>query len=287
MPLPHLIARVERLMGGRAVAWRPMQGGYSLAGRWVVRLANGQSVFAKVGATTETAVPLRAEYNFYARVSKDFMPALLGWEDSDEPILLLEDLSGADWPPPWSPDRVNRVLATLAAVAAPPPPPGLPALGLSRERLASWRRVADDPVPLLSLGLCSRAWLDRALPSLIAADDAAMLDGESLVHLDVRSDNLCFIGDRTVLVDWNFACRGNARLDIAAWLPSLAAEGGPDPMDIMPNEPALAALMSGFFAARAGLPPPEGAPRVRAVQLSQLKIALPWAAASLGLPPPA
>jgi len=252
-----------------------------------VRLANEQSIFAKVGATTETAIELRAEYNFYSQVIAEYLPALLGWEDSDEPVLLLEDLSGADWPPPWSSERVNRVLATLAAVATTPPPPDLPTLELSRERFVSWRRVADDPVPFLSLGLCSRTWLDRALPSLLAADEAAILDGESLVHLDVRSDNLCFTADRTVLVDWNFACRGNARLEIAAWLPSLAAEGGPAPMTIMPDEPELAALMSGYFAARAGLPPPEGAPRVRAVQLSQLKIALPWAAASLGLPPPA
>ncbi len=111
------------------------------------------------------------------------------------------------------------------------------------------------------------------------------MDGDALVHLDVRSDNLCFVGDRVVLIDWNLACRGNPRVDVAAWLPSLADEGGPDPMAIMPGEPALAALMSGFFAARAGLPPPEGAPRVRGVQLSQLKRALPWAAASLRLPP--
>jgi aminoglycoside phosphotransferase (APT) family kinase protein len=178
------------------------------------------------------------------------------------------------------------VLTTLSAVAATPPPPGLPALSASRERLASWGQVADDPTPFLSLGLCSSAWLEMALPSLLAAETAARLEGDGLVHLDVRSDNLCFVGDRAVLVDWNHACRGNAALDVAGWLPSLAAEGGPDPMAMMPDEPELAALISGYFAARAGLPPPEDAPRVRAVQLSQLKTALPWAAASLGLPPP-
>lgn len=283
-PSPQLIARVENLMHTRTIAWAPVQGGYSLAGRWVARFADARSVFVKVGATPETAVQLRAEYGFYALVVADYLPTLLGWDDGDEPILLLEDLSAASWPPPWSSERVARVRETLAAVAATPPPPGLPALALSRPRLASWAHVADDPRPFLALGLCSSAWLEMALPSLLAADAAAVLDGDSLVHLDVRSDNLCFVGDRVVLVDWNFACRGNAALDVAAWLPSLAAEGGPDPMTIMPDEPALAALMSGFFAARAGLPPPAGAPRVRAVQLSQLKTALPWAAASLGLP---
>lgn len=277
--------RIAQIAGARPVASRPVAGGYSLAGRWVVQLADGRSAFAKVGATAETAVQLRREYHFYARVAAGFMPALLGWEDGEEPILLLEDLSGAFWPPPWSRERVDAVLRTLATVAATPPPPGLPALASSRGRLASWTAVADDPVPFLSLRLCSAAWLNAALPSLLAADAAALLDGDSLVHLDVRSDNLCFVDDRVVLVDWNLACRGNPRVDVAAWLPSLAAEGGPDPMTIMPDEPELAALMSGFFAARAGLPPPEGAPRVRGVQLSQLKRALPWAVASLGLPP--
>jgi hypothetical protein len=44
--------------------------------------------------------------------------------------------------------------------------------------------------------------------------------------------------------------------------------------------------MSGFFAARAGLPPIPTAPHVREVQLAQLRTALPWAARALGLPPP-
>jgi hypothetical protein len=285
-PPRELIARVARIVGMCPVAWVPVQGGYSLAGRWIVQFTEGRSVFAKIGATAETAVQLRAEYRFYAQVAANFLPALRGWEDGEEPILLLEDLSGAFWPPPWSPARVEHVLATLAAVAATSPPPSLPALASSRDRLASWMQVADAPTLFLSLGLCTSAWLDVALPSLLAAEAAAILDGDSLVHLDVRSDNLCVVGGRVILVDWNLACRGNAAVDVAAWLPSLAAEGGPDPMEIMPDEPALAALMSGFFAARAGLPPPEGAPRVRGVQLSQLKRALPWAAASLGLPPP-
>ena len=281
-----LLDRIEQIMGMRPVASRPVEGGYSLAGRWLVRFMDGRSAFAKVGATAETAVQLRREYHFYARVAAGFMPALLGWEDGNEPILLLENLSGAFWPPPWSRERVDAVLRTLATVSTTPPPPGLPALASSRGRLVSWTEVADDPTPFLSLRLCSAAWLEAALPSLLAADAAAKLEGDGLVHLDVRSDNLCFADDRVVLVDWNLACRGNPRVDVAAWLPSLAAEGGPDPMTIMPDEPALAALICGFFAARAGLPPPEGAPRVRGVQLSQLKRALPWATASLRLPPP-
>lgn len=285
-PSPELIDRIARLMGARPVEWTRRPRGYTPAGRWVMRFDTGRSAFVKVGTTPDTSAWLRAEYDIYSRIAADFLPALLGWEDGDAPVLVLEDLSHAAWPPPWSRGRVEQVLTALAAVAAMPPPPDLPALAVSRDRLASWAQVAEDPAPFLSLGLCSRAWLDMALPVLLVAESEAMLEGDSLVHLDVRSDNLCFVGSRVVLVDWNLACRGNGRVDVASWLPSLAAEGGPDPLKIMPDEPALAALMCGFFAARAGLTPPVGAPLVRGVQLVQLKEALPWAVASLGLPPP-
>jgi aminoglycoside phosphotransferase (APT) family kinase protein len=102
----------------------------------------------------------------------------------------------------------------------------------------------------------------------------------------VRSDNVCFVGDRAVLVDWNWAAIGNPVIDLAAWLPSLHAEGGPPPEEILFGEPEAASLIAGFFAARAGLPPPPTAPKVRHVQLEQLRTALHWAARALALPPP-
>ncbi|HEY7907413.1 MAG TPA: phosphotransferase [Thermomicrobiales bacterium] len=284
-PSPELKSRVVHLLGADPVMWTPMRRGYTPAGRWVVRFATGRSAFVKVGTTPDTSAWLRAEYGIYSRLRGDFLPVLLGWEDGEAPVLVLEDLSQAAWPPPWSPGRVEQVRAALAAIAATPPPPGTPSIAVSHSTLRSWGTVASDPAPFLSLGLCSPEWLAAALPPLLAADAAAALDGEHLLHMDVRSDNLCFVGEQAVLVDWNGACRGNPLVDLAAWLPSLAAEGGPDPLTILPDAPEMAALMAGYFAARAGLPHPVGAPRVRAVQLTQLRVALPWAAASLGLPP--
>ena len=48
----------------------------------------------------------------------------------------------------------------------------------------------------------------------------------------------------------------------------------------------LAAWVTGFFFARAALPPILDAPYVRPLQLAQSRTALPWAARQLGLPPP-
>jgi aminoglycoside phosphotransferase (APT) family kinase protein len=156
----------------------------------------------------------------------------------------------------------------------------LPPLG----SLAGWHDVARDPGPFLSLGLVTREWLDAALPALLDASDRTLVAGDSVVHCDVRSDNLCLRDGRAVLFDWNHARIGNPAFDVAFWLPSLKLEGGPDPHEIGVDE--LAALVAGFFAAHAGLPPPEGAPLVRGFQRAQLEVALPWACMVLGLPSP-
>jgi Ser/Thr protein kinase RdoA (MazF antagonist) len=198
-------------------------------------------------------------------------------------VLVLEDLGDARWPPPWRSGDVDAVLAVLEVVAATTPPAGVPELEELRERLNGWNLVAEDPEPLLSTGLCARDWLDSALPALREAAAGCDLSGEALVHLDVRSDNLCFRDDRVLLVDWNLACVGNALVDVVGWLPSLRVEGGPEPWAIVSDSGGLAALLAGYFASRAGLPAPATAPRVRPFQLAQARVALPWAVRELGL----
>ena len=150
-----------------------------------------------------------------------------------------------------------------------------------------WPEVARDPDPFLSLGMCSKRWLDRALPALLAAADPALLDGDALCHLDVRSDNLCFRSDgQAVLVDWDCAAVGNPQFDLAFWLPSLHHEGGPPPHAFGSIAPGVVALVAGFFASQAGRPDIPAAPAVRNVQRSQLEVALPWVASVLRLRAP-
>jgi hypothetical protein len=285
---PELLSRVQHLLGKRTTGWRRATGGYSPAQRWLLTLDDGTSCFLKAGSVESSAVALRDEYaKVYSRLEAPFLPRLLAWDDDGEtPILLLEDLSHAFWPPPWAQEQVEMVLETLAAVRGLDLP-GLPSI-LEREGLAlyaGWTEVARDAAPFLSLDLCTHAWLAIALPVLEMATRSAVLVGDAILHFDIRSDNLCFDRDRVVLVDWNIACRGAGDLDVAFWLPSLESEGGPAPETILPDAPEYAALVAGFFASRAGLPVIPEAPQVRNVQLSQLKMALPWAIRALGLPP--
>ena len=279
-------ARLPGLLGVRVERLEPVSRGYTPAERSRVWLADGSSVFVKLAAHASVRERLRREAGVYEVVSGDFLPRCLAFEDAeDAPLLVLEDLGEAGWPPPWDEGRVDAVLAALADVHSLRPPLA-PYDRLFPDRGAGWVEVSRDPEPFLSLGLASGAWLERALPTLLREESAVATHGDCLTHWDVRSDNVCFVAGRAVLVDWDQACLSNPELDLGFWLPSLQAEGGPRPERILPDAPGIAAWVSGFFAARAGLPDVRVAPRVRAVQLAQLRTALPWAVRELDLSPP-
>jgi hypothetical protein len=279
-------ARVEAILGRALCGWAPVQGGgYTPAERWRVHF-DGGSAFVKVATDPRIVAAVRAEGRWTQAIPEALRPAVLGFDDDPvQPVLVLEDLSHARWPPPWEAGDVARVLDLLREVASVRPVPDLPRVA-DRLSASGWRAVAEDPAPLLALGLVTLPWIDAALPALLDAERDAPVDGDDLVHFDVRSDNLCLLPDRAVLVDWSAPARGNADVDVAFWAPSLRLEGGPIPEALLPNAGPLAAVVAGFFAARAGLPELPEAPRVRSIQQRQLRIALPWAARALGLAEP-
>lgn len=283
-----MIERLSRLLGTEVLELtRVASSGYTVAYHGIAVLADGTTTFVKAATEPVTAEFIRDEQRVFSAVSGPFMPALVALDETEPPLLVLEDLRAAHWPPPWEEGQVDAVRETLAAVAATSAPDAIPPVGVHRERLVEgWAEIEADPDAFLSLGVCIPAWLERALPPLREASESAPIDGDALLHLDVRSDNLCIAERGAVLVDWNHACVGNPELDVAAWLPSLRLEGGPEPDEILPGAPGFAALLAGFFGCRAGLPAPPTAPTVRAFQLAQLRVALPWAARELGLEPP-
>ena len=289
------LVRIERALGWRPTRCRPAaadRGEGGTAARWIVAegaSASGRvgsrSAFVKIGATSLTAEWTRVEHANYRSLRGWFLPEVLGFDDDGaRPVLALEDLSGADWPPPWTDARVTAVLAALDAVHRTTPPGHL--IERPEDQRADWEAVAADPGPFLRLGLCSRDWLETALPTLTRAAGDAPLGGNALIHLDIRSDNLCFRSGRAVILDWNHAQLGNPDWDVAFWLPSLHDEGGPPPESILPDAPGLAAWVAGYFCARAGEPPIPEAPHVRPLQVRQSRTSLAWVARALGLAEP-
>ena len=255
---------VARAVGSRPVGYVRRPGGYTTADRFSVELANGGRAFVKSAVDPLLADWLRREYEVYAAVRAPFIPRLLGWDDDGErAILALEDLSDAEWAWSWDSKRVSAVVAAIDEIARATIPPNTPRLRDAYPDLfARWRDVERRPEPFLSLGLRDERWLERHLPIIAEAAESAPVDGDALCHFDVRSDNICFRNGRCVLVDWNWALRADALVDQAGWLPSLAVEGGPMPWEVLPGEHlGLVALLSGFWASVAGLPPPPTAPR--------------------------
>jgi thiamine kinase-like enzyme len=284
MPRRELISRIEKLVGAKVESYRRVEGGYSPALRLLCRTARAE-FFVKVGVTPSSSGNLNREIRAYKCLSGDFMPRLLAWEHHEsEPVLIIEDLSAHHWPPPWDERQIELTLAQIDALhntAA--------ALETYAEvhgtHYGNWKLVADDPEPFLSLKVADARWLVSALPGLMRCEEDCPTAGNSLTHWDLRSDNICLTERQAKFIDWNGACLSNPRLDLGFWLPSLAYEAGLKPEKILPDAPEVAAWVSGFFAARAGLPEIVDAPRVRTVQRRQLATALPWAVRALGLPP--
>ena len=271
--------RIERIAGSRPARYEPRAGGYSTADRFTVTLADGERVFVKSAQAENLAAWIRREHEVYAALQgHSFMPELVGFDDDGiRPLLVTEDLSDAEWEPRWDESRVQAVLDASAELSRAAPPPNTGDVRVTFADLwGRWETVERDPAPFLSLGLRDAAWLERALPQILDAVARAPIAGDDVCHLDLRSDNMCFRGDRLALVDWNWTSLANSQADLAAWLPSLSSEGGPPPWDVLPGIGEIAAWIAGVWAAVAGTPPPPTAPGVRTMQRVQLAVALDW-----------
>jgi thiamine kinase-like enzyme len=280
----ELVSRIERLVGRRVESYRRIERGYTPSLRLLCK-TSADSFFVKVGTTPSTSWNINREIRVYNHLRADFMPQLLAWEEHEaEPILIIEDLSMHQWPPPWNERLISATLAQINALHNTSAE--IETFDEIHEELgANWLTVAENPGPFLSLKMADAAWLESSLPILISYEEKCPTLGESLTHWDLRSDNICVTESGALFVDWNGACLSNPRLDLGFWLPSLAYEGGPLPEKILPDAPEVAAWVSGYFASRAGLPKISDAPRVRLVQQQQLATALPWAVRALDLSP--
>jgi aminoglycoside phosphotransferase (APT) family kinase protein len=290
-----LRAAVESVLGDRVVAARSQSGGFSPGSADRVRTAGGRGAFVKaVSAELNEVSPRmhRAEARVSAALPAHLpVPRLLGSVDERGWVaLVLTDVDGRHPRTPWQPDELDRALSTLdqlARDATPAPVPDLPAAEkLYRHDFGGWRRIAADPPPRL------HRWAAARLPRLCELADRglAALAGATLVHGDVRADNLLIGPDGAVtVVDWPFASRGapwfdrllllvNVRLyggrDTSAELARCAARTGADPADLI----AALAGVAGYFLDAGRRPGAPGLPTVRAFQRAQAASTLDWLA---------
>ncbi len=284
---------VETIIGGTVVEAVSQPGGFSPGTADRVRTADGRRAFVKaVSAAQNDRSPHmhRREARVTAALHPPVpAPRLLGLhDDGDWVALVLEDVVGRHPATPWQPAELDRVLAALgdlAAATTPAPLPDLPAAAdLLAADFAGWRRMAIDPPADLD------PWTAAHLPRLCDLADlgVAALAGETLVHADIRADNV-LIGDggAVTIVDWPWACRGPAWLDTLLLLVNVRLFGGHDahprlvryavttgvPLDDLV---AVLAGLGGFFADAARQPPPPGLPTLRGFQRDQADVVRAW-----------
>ena len=210
---------VERRLGGEVVGVVDCVGGMSPGPAARVRTASGTAAFVKAcGTALDPATPelLRAEARVLAALPDHAcLPRLLDvHDDGDWVVLLVEDLPGSPPPAPWSGADLRRVgdaLHELRPVLDAVHLDGLPAARDSSPIfLTRWRGLADR------LDLVDPWWAEHHDALAVHADRAAdLIDGDALVHWDIRADNIVLTADRTVLVDWGQARRAAAWMDHA------------------------------------------------------------------------
>jgi hypothetical protein len=245
-----------------------------------VTLADGTTVFVKEPTTPWTAAVLAGERRSYEAIGpRPFLPALIAAADD---LLVVQHFDGAHWPPPWRPGDLAAALGLLDDIAAVPGDRALRDLDAD-DRHHVWSEVAADPEPFLALGACDRRWFERTAGALVATDGCS-LAGTALVHGDLRSDNLGIVDGRAIAVDWGAAARGRPDYDRVTFAVTVEDEGAAPVDDVAPDaDPQLVGVIAGVYA-RASASPHVPAP-IRAQLQRYLRVALPWCARRLGLPP--
>ena len=230
------------------------------------------------------------------------VPRLLWSYDDEETgwiLLVFQDIDG--WHPslPWRLDELDRVVAGLARLADTLTPSPIPAsaVGSAGEvfsgRLSGWRQIAEEqPSRLDRLDRWSRRNLEKLVEIESQAGEA--VHGDTLLHLDVRADNILLTTDDVWLFDWPSACVGAPWVDILGFAPSVAMQGGPLPEQVAARHPAIrraepasitaaVVAIAGYFTHMTLQPPPPGLPTVREFQAAQGEVSRDWAALRTGL----
>jgi aminoglycoside phosphotransferase (APT) family kinase protein len=284
---------VQNLLAGRVVDAVSQPGGFSPGSADRVRTADGRRAFVKAaGALPNRQSPMlhRREARISAALPQGIpVPRFLGhYDDGDWVALVLEDVDGRHPATPWRSDELVAILRTLSDLAQMLTPAPLTDVPLARDELGAdfvgWERLAADPPDELD------PWARSHLEDLAdaARRGLAGLAGDTLVHADIRADNL-LIGPRgrVTVIDWPWACRGPRWLDTLLLLVNVNFHGGHDADTLLPYLPGAVNLdpqvitgvlagLAGFFLDASRRPAPPGLPTIRAFQADQGRATLGW-----------
>ncbi len=205
---------------------QPVEGGYSLAKRGVITIANDTKVFVKIAEGDMTKKWLKKEILAYQKLNKakyPFIPQLLSYDDTHS-AMAIEYLEGASFDNFWDKDKLDAILNaqeelkkykdlfindsdfTLESV-----------VGLDSKWPAILRKGSLEKINKKFLQLGVEATFTR---NQIELYESMLVGWEiantTLVHQDIRADNFGYdiSTQQGKLIDWNWLCIGDESLDL-------------------------------------------------------------------------
>jgi aminoglycoside phosphotransferase (APT) family kinase protein len=274
-------------------------GGFSPGVAARVLCADGSRAFCKA-VSAEVNDFAAAAHRSEQRISGSLpetapVPRLLAtYDDGAWVALLLQDIDGRQPALPWRSEELGRVIAAIddLARALTPTPIEAPSLGDAEDKdFWGWRELAAGSADAAALP----DWAGMHLDQLAALESSwlSASQGDTLLHCDLRADNLLLTDDRVWVVDWPWACLGKPWVDIANLAPSVGMQGGPPPAEVFgmsaagrdadrDEVAAYVCALAGYFVSQSLRPAPAGLPTVRAFQAGQGTVALGWLAELTG-----
>jgi Ser/Thr protein kinase RdoA (MazF antagonist) len=203
-------------------------------------------------------------------------------------VLVFEDIDGEPPTRPWTLIQARRSLATVAALSRElTPPPGS----------AEWPSLQQELAPMAADAIVvarTAPWASHIdeLTALVARQQD-LLAGHTLVHFDVRDDNLIIDRSGAVwLCDWNFPAVGPLWTDAVSLAISMSgdgldaeallAEALPATLEERAGVDCLLALLTGYFTLAATRPANPTSPYLRAHQDWYARAAGGWLRARRG-----
>jgi hypothetical protein len=261
---------------GPVLAVREEIAGTAPGFRLLVEIGGVGPAFAKIAdGSGWSAEAVGGEAALLTTVRHRHMPHVLACGPAEDvPWMVLADLSGARWPPPW-PDRVHGLHRALDRLARATPPPWLPAPG----DIDPWiPLLAEEPGDGAGREPDEAWWRPHAV-ALAQAARRVTVAGDRLVHGDLGTGNICVSEGRPVLVDWSDAYVGNPEADHVTLAVDIAHTGGPRTLPPVADPPAWLAKISGLLieASRREAWPGPGGAAVRRQQAELARTAVAWA----------
>jgi len=291
---PERIHRaVGEVLGSPVVAATTQPHGFSPAVAARLVTEQGRRAFVKAvppDINPDTPVIYRREIEVASRMPGGIPAPKLLWSLDEGSggwvVLLFEDVDGRPPHLPWVAEDLRAAIEAVDLLAERLTPSPIEA-GQQGERMAEdwarWSELAAEPPPDLEPWFVARG----AQLNEIEARLAELTRGQTLVHLDIRSDNLIIAGDQCWVVDWAWPLRGAPWMDVVVFALFVEGEGGPPADEVLrwsrtgrvaPPAGVLALLctLAGGLTWQAHRPALPGLPGLRAFQAAHARTARNW-----------